>query len=108
MDRLLDTCERYFKKTGRRISFEYALIRGVNDTQRHARQLAEKLAGTGSHVNVIRLNNVEGSALRPSTPETVKAFCDTLARRGINVTVRRRLGRDIDAACGQLRKKSLK
>ena len=107
VEKLLDTCERYFRKTGRRISYEYALINGVNDTQKHARLLAEKLAGKGSHVNVIRLNDVEGSALRPSTPENVKAFCDTLTRSGINVTVRRRLGRDIDAACGQLRKKSM-
>ncbi len=107
VDRLLETCDHYFRKTGRRISFEYALIKDVNDTPRHAHILADKLAGTGSHVNVIRLNNVEGSALRPSSQESVKAFCDILTGKGINVTVRRRLGRDIDAACGQLRKKSL-
>jgi len=83
------------------------MINGVNDTKWHAQLLASKLAGTGSHVNLIRLNNVAGSPLKPSTTEDLKAFIDILSRKGINVTVRRRLGRDIDAACGQLRRKSL-
>ena len=105
VDQLLAACRRYFDRTGRRISFEYAMIDGVNDTTRHASLLAKKLRGTGSHVNLIRLNNVEESALKPSTPEHLKQFVKILRENGINVTVRRRLGGDIDASCGQLRKK---
>lgn len=107
VDKLLETCTRYFEKTGRRISFEYAMIDGVNDTIYHAKLLSKKLRGSGSHVNLIRLNNVAGSKLKPSTPENMKVFIDTLSKAKINATVRRRLGQDIDAACGQLRRKSL-
>ncbi len=104
VDALLAACGRYFKKTGRRISFEYAMIRDVNDTPYHARLLADKLAGTGCHVNLIPLNDVPESRLKPSRPETVRDFIGTLEKRGINVTVRRRLGPDIEASCGQLRR----
>lgn len=104
VDTLLGACERYFKRTGRRISFEYAMIRDVNDTPDHARLLAGKLAGTGCHVNLIPLNDVPESALKPSTPETIRSFIATLEKRGINVTVRRKLGPDIEASCGQLRR----
>ena len=107
VDRLLETCDRYFEKTGRRISFEYAMIDGVNDTPRHAALLAEKLRGKGSHVNLIRLNDVSESPLKPSTPESLRAFIDVLRKNGVNVTVRRRLGGDIDASCGQLRRKTM-
>ncbi|NLM83749.1 MAG: 23S rRNA (adenine(2503)-C(2))-methyltransferase RlmN [Clostridiales bacterium] len=106
VDKLLEACSDYFKKTGRRISFEYAMIRGVNDTRAHAELLADKLAGTHSHVNLILLNNVEESPFKPSTPQALEAFVAILRRRGINVTVRRRLGGDIDASCGQLRRKA--
>jgi len=105
VDRLLESCRSYFEKTGRRISFEYAMIDGVNDTVRHAQLLARKLRGAGSHVNLIRLNDVEESPLRPSTPENMKRFIEVLEKQGVNVTVRRRLGADIDASCGQLRRK---
>jgi len=105
VDRLLETCRAYFAKTGRRISFEYAMIDGVNDTRRHAELLAKKLAGTGSHVNLIPLNHVVESPLRPSTPEHLRAFVEILQNNRINVTIRRRLGSDIDASCGQLRRK---
>jgi 23S rRNA (adenine2503-C2)-methyltransferase len=105
VDRLMRACSNYFKQTGRRISFEYAMIDGVNDTTRHAELLADRLAGTGSHVNLIPLNNVEESPLKPSTPENMKNFITILRNRGINVTVRRKLGGDIDASCGQLRRK---
>ncbi len=107
VDRLLKACEAYFKKTGRRISFEYAMIDGVNDTPEHARLLSEKLKGAGSHVNLILLNSVSESPLKPSTGENLKKFADILTRCGVKFTIRRRLGRDIDAACGQLRRKSL-
>ena len=108
VDKLLAVCQNYFEKTGRRISFEYAMIDGVNDTRRHAALLAERLKGTGSHVNLIPLNNVEESPLRPSRPENLKAFIQILQKENINVTVRRKLGSDIEASCGQLRRKSAK
>ena len=104
VDTLLAACRRYFEKTGRRISFEYAMIRDVNDTPYHAALLAEKLSGTGSHVNLIPLNEVPESRLHPSTPETLRRFIETLERKNINVTVRRKLGPDIEASCGQLRR----
>ena len=105
VDALLDACRRYFRKSGRRISYEYALIDGVNDTPRHARLLGDKLAGTIAHVNLIPLNHVEESPLRPS--RRVAAFQKQLEERGITATVRRRLGSDIDASCGQLRRKAM-
>ncbi|MBQ4369957.1 MAG: 23S rRNA (adenine(2503)-C(2))-methyltransferase RlmN [Oscillospiraceae bacterium] len=105
--KVLGACERYFQKTGRRISFEYAMIDGVNDSLRHAQLLADAVSGAGAHVNLIRLNEVEGSPLHPSTQENLKRFTEYLRRRKINVTVRRRLGRDISAACGQLRRKKM-
>ena len=106
VDTLLAACRRYFDKTGRRISFEYAMINGINDTPHHARLLARKLKNTGSHLNLILLNNVEESGFKPSTPEDLKVFVKILKENGINVTIRRRLGGDIDASCGQLRKKA--
>ncbi len=104
VDELYAACRRYFDVTGRRISFEYALVRGVNDTPAHARELARRLGGTGSHVNLIRLNRVEERGLEPSDEETVRAFAKILTDAGVTATVRRRLGSDIDAACGQLRR----
>ena len=104
VDSVLAACQKYFQKTGRRISFEYAMIDGVNDTPHHARLLAKKLAGTGSHVNLISLNRVKESPFAPSTPENLKIFTDILHQHGINVTLRRKLGPDIDASCGQLRR----
>ncbi len=105
VDKLLAACRRYFEKTGRRISFEYAMIDGVNDTPQQARLLAKKLKGTGSHVNLIRLNAVTESGLKSSSQESIKKFADILTESGVNVTIRRQLGGDIDASCGQLRKK---
>ncbi len=103
---LYDACRRYFEKTGRRISFEYAMIRDVNDTPRHAGLLVKRLRGTGAHVNLIRLNYVSERGLQPSPEERVREFEKTLSDGGVTVTVRRRLGSDIDAACGQLRRGS--
>jgi len=103
VDRLLDACDRYYRRTGRRISYEYALIDGVNDASRHAVMLASILKRTGSHLNLIQLSNVPERDFRASPPENVRAFIRILKQKGINFTVRRKLGADIDAACGQLR-----
>ena len=105
VDTLLASCRRYFEKTGRRISFEYAMIRGVNDTPEIAKILGKKLKGIAAHVNLIPLNDVEESPLKPSYPQTVRAFQTSLEDMGIPATVRRTLGSDINASCGQLRRK---
>ncbi len=106
IEQLMEACRRYYKKTGRRISFEYAMIDGVNDTARHAEMLAERVKSVGAHVNLIPLNHVEERQFRPSTPGHMKAFIRILESKGVNVTVRRRLGSDVDASCGQLRRKT--
>jgi len=105
IETLLDTCTRYYKETGRRVSYEYIMIRDFNDTPACARELADRLAGTGCHVNMIGLNNIEESPLKPSRRESVAAFQKILQDRGLTATVRRQLGFDIDASCGQLRRK---
>jgi len=104
VDTLLEACRRYFATTGRRISFEYAMIRGVNDTPETADILIRKLRGIAAHVNLIPLNDVAESPLKPSEPETVRAFQKRLEESGIPATVRRTLGSDINASCGQLRR----
>ena len=104
VDTLLAACKRYFETTGRRISFEYAMIRGVNDTPEIAEILIRKLRGIAAHVNLIPLNDVAESPLKPSEPETVRAFQRVLEENGIPATVRRTLGSDINASCGQLRR----
>ncbi len=106
VEALMAACRHYFQTTGRRISFEYAMIDGVNDTDWQADLLATRLKGMPSHVNLIPLNEVSDSPLRPS--KRVRQFQKRLEQQGINVTVRRRLGGDIDASCGQLRRKTLK
>lgn len=105
VEELIDACRRYFDKTGRRISFEYAMIRGVNDTPEAAELLLRRLKGMMAHVNLIPLNNVEESPLKPSTPAAVAMFQKILNEGGVTATVRRTLGSDIDASCGQLRRK---
>ena len=105
VETLLDACKSYFEKTGRRISFEYAMIRDVNDSKEVAETLAKKLDGIAAHVNLIPLNNIEESPLKPSTRKTVMEFQQILEKHGIPATVRRTLGSDIDASCGQLRRK---
>lgn len=104
VDVLLAACKRYFEATGRRISFEYAMIRGVNDTPEIAQILIRKLRGIAAHMNLIPLNDVEESPLKPSYPETVRKFQQILEEHGIPATVRRTLGSDINASCGQLRR----
>ncbi len=101
---LLAACKRYFEKTGRRISFEYAMIRGINDTPEMAKLLASRLRGIAAHVNLIPLNDIPESPLKPSYPEVVQTFQKILEQHGIPATVRRTLGSDINASCGQLRR----
>ena len=105
VETVLDACCRYTARTGRRISFEYAMIAGVNDSAAQAELLSRHARRVGAHVNLIPLNYVEERTLKPSSPATVAAFQKILERSGVNVTVRRRLGSDIDASCGQLRRK---
>lgn len=105
IETLISACRRYFDKTGRRISFEYAMIRGVNDTPQSAEKLLKLLKGLPAHINLIPLNHVEESPLEPSRPEDVARFQKILNDGGITATVRRTLGSDIDASCGQLRRK---
>ena len=108
MDELLQACRDYFKITGRRVTFEYSMISGVNDSNDAARELAKKLDGMSCHVNLIPVNTVEGTGYKKSDINRQKAFINILADKNITATVRRTLGSDIDAACGQLRRKHLK
>jgi len=105
VERLFQSCRRYFERTGRRISYEYAMIDGVNDSAEQADLLASYLKGVPGHVNLIPLNHVEESPLKPS--RRVAAFQKQLESHGITATVRRKLGGDIDASCGQLRRKEM-
>ena len=105
VDALMDTCRRYFETTGRRISYEYAMIDGVNDSDAQADRLAALLKGQPGQVNLISLNEVEESPLKPS--RRVRQFQQRLESRGVTATVRRKLGGDIDASCGQLRRKQM-
>ena len=102
---LMEACRRYFETTGRRISYEYAMIDGVNDSDAQADQLAQLLQGQPGHVNLIPLNDVAESPLKPS--RRVRQFQQRLERHGVTATVRRKLGGDIDASCGQLRRKHI-
>lgn len=103
IDELIDACKYYAKVTGRRISFEYAMIKGVNDSDECALELASRLKGMLCHVNLIPVNNVRETEYIKSSVETQKRFIDILQSRGITATVRRTLGSDINASCGQLR-----
>lgn len=108
VEKLIGACKTYYEKTGRRISFEYAMIDGVNDSPEQARLLAGHARAVSAHVNLIPLNHVEERQFQPSTPEHLKRFIKILEDSGVNVTVRRRLGSDVDASCGQLRRKMQK
>lgn len=113
VDALLSACLSYYKKTGRRISFEYTLISGKNDSEADATELANVLlgafrsSGAPIHVNLIRVNEVKETGFKKGSVESVNAFAKTLERRGITATVRRKLGSDVNAACGQLRRSNL-
>ena len=102
---LLDACRRYFAATVRRIHFEYAMIDGVNDREEDAREILRRMKGLPAHFNLIPLNHVEESPLKPSSKAAVAKFQKILEDGGITATVRRTLGGDIDASCGQLRRK---
>ncbi|MDD2627346.1 MAG: 23S rRNA (adenine(2503)-C(2))-methyltransferase RlmN [Clostridia bacterium] len=105
---LLEACRYYIMQTGRRISFEYALIHGVNDSKNDAIELAKLLRGMIAHVNLIPVNEIKEKEYTKSKEESIKQFMTTLNSMGIITTVRRELGKDIDAACGQLRQRYLK
>ena len=105
MDALLGACRRYYERTSRRISFEYAMIDRVNDAPEHAKELLARMKGLPAHFNLIPLNRVEESPLKPSSRAAVARFQKILEDGGIPATVRRTLGGDIDASCGQLRRK---
>ncbi|HPT90495.1 MAG TPA: 23S rRNA (adenine(2503)-C(2))-methyltransferase RlmN [Acetivibrio sp.] len=104
IDKLIEACKIYTETTNRRITFEYALIEGVNDSKDNALELAGLLKGMLCHVNLIPVNTVDGAGFRRSSKETIAKFKDILEKYGIETTVRRELGSDINAACGQLRR----
>ena len=108
VEQLMDACRQYYKMTNRRISFEYAMIDGVNDTPAAAKTLLKLLKGLPAHMNLIPLNHVEESPLKPSSHKAVMDFQKILEDGGVPATVRRTLGGDIDASCGQLRRKYTK
>ena len=108
IDVLLAACRRYYDATSRRIHFEYAMIDGVNDREEHAKELLRRLKGLPAHINLIPLNHVEESPLKPSSRAAVAKFQQILNDGGLTATVRRTLGGDIDASCGQLRRKYTK
>ena len=108
MEQLLKACRDYFSETGRRVTFEYALIHGVNDGSAHAHELGQKLRRMNCHVNLIPVNSVEGTGYKKSNLQGQQSFAEILAGYGVTATVRRTLGSDIDASCGQLRRKTLK
>ena len=105
---VIDACKEYIEKTNRRITFEYALVDGVNDSHEDAIHLARLLKGMLCHVNLIPINKIENGKFTKSSNENILKFRDYLNSKGIVATIRRELGSDIDAACGQLRKKNLK
>ncbi|MBP5281844.1 MAG: 23S rRNA (adenine(2503)-C(2))-methyltransferase RlmN [Lachnospiraceae bacterium] len=105
---LMEACEYYFRQTGRRITFEYSLVGGVNDTDEDARELAKLAGRVGAHVNLIPVNPIKERDYVQSETKRVLAFKNKLESNRINVTIRREMGRDIDGACGQLRRKHVK
>lgn len=102
---IMDACRYYISKTGRRITFEYALVKGVNDSEEYADKLGELLKGMLCHVNLIPINEVKEKQYFKSSPHVIKLFENILAKKGIETTVRREMGSDINAACGQLKRR---
>ena len=107
MEDLLEACKYYVNETGRRITFEYALIRGVNDSPENALELARLLRGINCHVNIINVNPIKERDYAKTAQECLSSFTNLLEKNRINVTIRRELGQDIDGACGQLRRRYL-
>lgn len=106
VEQLIRACRAYQKTTGRRVSFEYSMVNGVNDSPETARRLAGLVRGMGAHVNLIPINPVDGSPYSASDAANIRRFQAMLTQLGVNATVRRRLGADISAACGQLRREA--
>ena len=100
---VIDACRYYFEQTGRRVTFEYSLVGGVNDTKEDAKELTELIHGMNCHVNLIPVNPIRERDYVQSNAHVIEAFKEKLERSGLTVTVRREMGRDIDGACGQLR-----
>ncbi len=107
INELLDACHYYFKETNRRMTFEYSLVAGVNDQPVHAQELASRLKGFPCHVNLIPVNPIKERDFKQSMPQSVMEFKKILEKNRVNVTIRREMGADINAACGQLRRKKL-
>ena len=107
VEQLMEAVRRYQDTTGRRVSFEYSMVRGVNDTDSCARQLAHLIRGMGAHVNLIPINPVDGSPYSATDTANVRRFQAKLTELGVNATIRRRLGSEISAACGQLRREEM-
>lgn len=101
---ILSACSYYFEKTGRRVSYEYSLVRGVNDNKEEAKRLIELLKNMKGHINLIPVNPIEERDYKESSKKAIYEFKNELERNGLNVTIRREMGRDIDGACGQLRR----
>ena len=104
MDELIKACKNYADKTGRRVSFEYTLIKDVNDSTKDALELSGRLKGMNSHINLIPVNDVKERGNVRSSKEAILNFQNVLKKHGINATIRRTLGSDINASCGQLRR----
>ncbi len=102
---VVDACKYYFEQTGRRVTFEYSLVGGVNDTDEDVAELAQLIKGMNCHINLIPVNPIKERDYVQSNPQVIANFKNKLEKNGINVTIRREMGRDIDGACGQLRKR---
>jgi len=104
VEEIIETCHEYYEKTGRRITFEYSLVEGVNDSEEQAKELCHLIKGLNCHVNLIPVNPIKERNYRHSSMQFIQKFKNILEKNRINVTIRREMGADIDAACGQLRK----
>ena len=102
---VVDACKYYFEQTGRRVTFEYSLVGGINDTEEDAKELSDLVKGMNCHINLIPVNPIKERDFVQSNIKVIEAFKNKLEKNGINVTIRREMGRDIDGACGQLRKR---
>ncbi|MGG7057523.1 23S rRNA (adenine(2503)-C(2))-methyltransferase RlmN [Clostridium nigeriense] len=105
---ILDACDYYFEKTGRRISFEYSLVSGINDGKEDAKSLSKLLKGKQCHINLIPVNEIKENTLKRPSKKTIEEFEKIVSEHGLDVTVRKEMGNDINAACGQLRRNFLK
>jgi 23S rRNA (adenine2503-C2)-methyltransferase len=104
---VLKACKDYFDKTGRQLTFEYSLVSGVNDTDKDAAELSELLKGLNAVVNLIPVNPIKERTFKPTDRKGAELFKNKLEKNHINATIRREMGRDIDGACGQLRRRHL-